>query len=147
MQRKRKRSAGIVKPSVNSSDSGDSSQQNGSDALMAVMQRLDMIASEGKHERDRLARQSQADREHFKAAIAAINARAPLNDVLSDDDAEQTAVGPRPKSTATGSRGRLTPLKLQCSPNQMQGLRDDHSKARTVAGSFKSRLYRRTPKN
>ena len=108
--------------------------------MLTVLERLKTIATEGKRQRDQLARDSQADRDYFRAAIAAIRNKSLVKDIVSDDEA-----GPSSSAGGTtyeaqplpGSSRRLTPQTLQQHPNLMQRLRDDESTARTANGILK----------
>ena len=117
--------------------------------LALVLKRLDTIAGEGRSERARMEKESKAEREQLRSALASMNSkqRALDNtdsakrvvDILSDEEYIPPTPGPSRSASATatsatGSGHRLTARDLEATANPIQRLRDDRSSARTANG-------------
>ena len=107
--------------------------------LALVLKRLDTIAGEGRSERARMEKESKAEREQLRSALANMNSAKQRVNILSDEDYTPPPPGPtRSTSTtaaiATGSGHRLTARDLEATANPIQRLRDDRSSARTANG-------------
>ena len=119
--------------------------------LALVLKRLDTIAGEGRSERALMEKESRAEREQLRSALASMNSkqRALDNadsakrvvDILSDEEYTPPTPGPSRSASATatsatGSGHRLTARDLEATANPIQRLRDDRSSRGQPTVSF-----------
>ena len=133
---KRKRAVTESPPKrVNESEGAAAGANEGTyPMLMTIMNRLEVIASEGRSERDRLAAQSREDREYFQSAIAALQPRA---NVLSDDEEQDQSKAAKEgeRGASGGSADTRRPVvaeDLVVGRSMLQDLRDDGPSSRAA---------------